>query len=187
MTAVGHWTSSESFLTVSGLFLLSGSVEGKQCLIMAFLDCRMTLRRTGNLYHHQTCQTHVPWIIMWCESYAPLFLNIFSVLCWCFWQQWRILEVIRYIINKYCICVIQWIKYIYVHFQGLTNQPSIVSPGFRRYKLNEITSFPFRYKRSLFLSKNPESLKKKEKPWNCEIMIFLATTHASSYKLNHTQ
>lgn len=34
----------EEFLTVSGLFLLSGSEEGKQCWIIGFLDCRMTLR-----------------------------------------------------------------------------------------------------------------------------------------------
>lgn len=45
------------FLTVSGLLLLSGSVEGKQCLIIAFLDCRMTLRRIGTLYKYPACRT----------------------------------------------------------------------------------------------------------------------------------
>lgn len=45
------------FLTVSGLLLLSGSVEGKQCLIIAFLDCRMTLRRIGKLCNYPTCHT----------------------------------------------------------------------------------------------------------------------------------
>lgn len=38
--------SSEYLLTVSGLFLLSGSEEGKQCLMMAFLECCMTLWKT---------------------------------------------------------------------------------------------------------------------------------------------
>lgn len=52
--------SFEEFLTVSGLFLLSGSVEGKQCWIIGFLDCRMTLREKVKPYKW-------PKTLMYCD------------------------------------------------------------------------------------------------------------------------